>query len=79
MVTTLTATMILGLVVLIGLVVIRLQSPSLALPDQITLPSGTKAHAFTQGRGWYAVVTEDDRILIFDGEDGGLRQEIQIQ
>ncbi|MES2968886.1 MAG: DUF6476 family protein, partial [Pseudomonadota bacterium] len=34
--------------------------------------------AFTQGAGWFAVVTADDRILIFDRANGTLRQTIQI-
>lgn len=70
--------MIIGLVVLIGLVVIRMQSSGLALPEQITLPDGATPQAYTRGNGWYAVVTDDDRILIFNSSDGVLRQEIQI-
>lgn len=72
--------MIVGLVVLIALVVIRLNAPSatLALPEAITLPDGSNAMAFTQGRDWYAVVTDDDQILIFDRDSGVLRQEISV-
>jgi hypothetical protein len=33
--------------------------------------------AVTFGQGWIAVVTEDDRILIF-GADGTLRQELKV-
>ncbi len=79
LVTVLTATMIIGLIVLIGLIVIRLQTPSITLPDQVTLPDGVTATAYTQGQGWFAVVTDDNRILIFDGRDGDLRQEIQVE
>ena len=84
LVTTLTATMIIGLVVLIGLIVIRLQTPAaapvppLALPESITLPEGQSATAFTRGTDWYAVVTADDTILIFDAETGALRQTVAI-
>lgn len=77
--TTLTATMIIGLIVLIGLIVIRLQAPSITLPEQVTLPDGVAATAYTQGQGWFAVVTDDDRILIFDGQNGALRQEIAVE
>lgn len=72
--------MIVGLVVLISLVVIRMQSstPNLALPTHITLPDGTKATAFTQAPGWYAVITSDDHILIFDRDSGALRQDIPV-
>jgi hypothetical protein len=47
------------------------------MPDGFTLPEGAKAEAVTFGTGWIAVVTTDDRILIF-GRDGRLRQEVAI-
>ena len=80
LVTTLTATMIVGLVVMITLVVIRLNAgtPELALPEYITLPDGTRATAFTQAPNWYAVVTDDDHILIFNRDSGELTQNISI-
>lgn len=71
--------MIIGLIVLIGLIVIRLQTPSITLPEQVNLPQGTTATAYTQGQGWFAVVTDDDRILIFDGQSGDLRQELKVE
>ncbi|EPX79830.1 DUF6476 family protein [Litoreibacter arenae] len=80
LVTTLTATMIVGLVVMITLLVIRLNSatPDLALPEYIELPDGTRTTAFTQAPTWYAVVTADDRILIFNRDSGQLTQEISV-
>ncbi|MFB9148894.1 DUF6476 family protein [Roseovarius ramblicola] len=81
LVTVLTATMILGLLVIVGLLVTRFWSePDLpALPGAITLPEGAHATAFTQGEGWYAVVTDDRRILIYDRASGALRQEVTIR
>lgn len=80
LVTTLTVTMIAGLVVIIGLLVTRFATDSSpAFPAQITLPDGTTPTAFTRGKGWYAVVTQDDEILIFDSTTGSLRQTITIQ
>ncbi|MGC8201963.1 DUF6476 family protein [Aliiroseovarius sp. PTFE2010] len=80
LVTILTATMILGLLVLIVLFVTRFPDrPASELPGAITLPDGAKASAFTQGPDWYAVVTDDDRILIYDLGDNSLRQTIQIR
>ncbi len=81
LVTVLTATMILGLLSIVVMLVIRLQAPVAAppFPDTITLPSGAKAAAVTQGPTWYAVVTTDDRILVFDRTTGDLRQEIPIE
>lgn len=80
MVTVLTATMILGVLTVIVLLVIRLNAPgtTFALPEQITLPDGTRASAFTMGPDWYAVVTDDDQILIYDQVTGTLRQTITL-
>lgn len=81
--TVLTATMIVGLLVIVSLLVTRFwgndaATPS-ALPDSIALPNGARATAFTIGPDWYAVVTEDNRILIFDRASGALRQSIDLQ
>jgi len=79
LVTTLTAVMIGGLLVIVGLLVMRFSSTAPALPDSITLPDGTKADAFTMGKRWYAVVTDTDQILIFDRTTGDLRQTITLE
>ncbi len=78
LVTVLTATMILGVLAIATLLVIRLQRPDAALPQAIALPPGATATAFTQGADWIAVVTGDDRILIYDRSGTTLRQEIAI-
>jgi len=79
LVTTLTAVMIGGLVVVISLLVIRLSDKAVTLPDSITLPDGTTPTAVTFGKGWIAVVSDDNRILILDAESGDLRQTITIE
>lgn len=79
LVTVLTAVMIGGVVLIIALLVIRLNSAPDLLPQTITLPDGARATAFTQGEGWYAVVTDQNEILIFDRLRGTLRQSIQIE
>ena len=66
MVMLLTTVMIGGVLVTFGLIVIRLSDRTPTLPDQIELPDGARAQALTIGNSWYAVVTDDDRILIFD-------------
>ena len=69
LVTVLAATMILGLITVIGLLVIRLQAvgtPAPILPEAVDLPDGVTPEAITFGRGWYAVVTGGDEILIYD-------------
>ncbi len=81
LVTVLTGTMIVGVVVIIGLIVMRITNPpaSVPLPASITLPDGTRATAFTRGSNWYAIVTDQDEILIYDPKTGDIRQTIKIQ
>ena len=79
LVTTLTVVMICGVLVVIGLLVTRLNRDMPQIPAQITLPDGAKARAFTQGDGWYAVVTDQDTILIFDQLTGKLRQTVILE
>lgn len=79
MVTVLTAVMILGVVVVIGLLVTRLSRNTPVLPSEITLPNGAKATAFTQATDWYAVVTDKNEILIFDRMTGALRQTVEVK
>ena len=78
LVTTLTAIMIVGVLVVIALLVTRLRDTGPSLPAEITLPDGARATAFTQGQGWYAVVTEDNRLLVFNRTSGALVQEVVI-
>ena len=81
LVVALTLTMIGGVITVVGLLVTRMPQAFSAvgpsLPDGFTLPAGAKAEAVTFGTGWIAVVTTDQRILIF-GRDGTLRQEVTL-
>ena len=80
LVTILSAVMIVGFLVLMVLFVTRFSGPrGPALPDQVILPDGTEPLAYTRGDGWYAVVTRDNRILIFDAQTGELRQSVMIE
>lgn len=79
LVTVLTAVMIAGIVGIFGLIWHRYSNARAPLPEVITLPGGATAIAYTQGNDWYAVVTGDDRILIFDRATGTLRQEMRIE
>ena len=83
LVTLLTATMIIGFIVIIALFVTRFSGGDVTnfpkLPNTITLPDGTEPTAFTQGSDWIAIVTTDDRILIYDRATGALRQTIAVQ
>jgi len=77
----LTATLIVGVMAITFVIVLRLSTPAPGLPPlpaSIALPPGAVAQAFTQGRDWIAVVTQDDRILIYDRAGGRLRQTLTI-
>lgn len=77
----LTLTMIGGVITVVGLLVTRMpqafSAPAPTLPEGFALPAGAKAEAVTFGDGWIAVVTNDDRILIFR-RDGTLLQEVAV-
>lgn len=81
LVTVLTTTMIFGVLAIVALLVIRFtQTPaSVNLPDEIVLPGGTTATAFTRGPDWFAIVTSDDEILIFDSESNTLLKTLKVR
>lgn len=73
-------TMIGGVIAVVALLVTRMPaaiSPTPPVPDQLVLPGGAEPAAVTQGGDWFAVVTTDGRILIFN-HDGTLRQEVDV-
>ncbi|MDP3263793.1 MAG: DUF6476 family protein [Tabrizicola sp.] len=77
----LTLTMIGGVITVVALIVTRMPTAFVAatpsLPERITLPDGTHPTAVTFGTGWVAVVTNDERIMIYR-QDGTLRQEVRL-
>ena len=79
LVTVLTAVMIGGLVLVVGLLVIRYQRPTpLPLPDAIALPDDATAQSVTYGPGYYAVITDAGQLLVFDRATGTLRQSVTL-
>lgn len=76
----LTLTMIGGVITVVALLVTRMPSAMTSgpdLPESLQMPTGAKASAVTFGKSFIAVVTEDDRILVF-APDGRLRQEVAL-
>lgn len=71
--------MICGVIVVIGLLVTRLNADAPILPEAIALPEGVTAQAFTQGQDWYAIVTSDNKILIYNRLTGALSQTITLK
>ena len=77
LVTMLTASMIVGILIIVTLLVIKIRSEDLNFPSNLLLPDGTKPVAFTQTKDWYSVVTEDNDILIYKN-DGTLIESIKV-
>ncbi len=74
-----TATMIVGVITVVGVVVTRFpKPPTPPLPETLALPAGQSAVAVTQGRDWVAVVTDADTILVYDRATGRLRQTVTL-
>jgi Family of unknown function (DUF6476) len=76
----LTLTMIGGVITVVALIVTRMPTAFQSTPEvpaTLKLPEGTAAGAVTFGKGWIAVVTTDDRILIFSDE-GRLLQDVAV-
>ena len=81
LVITLMITMIVGVITVVWLLVTRMPDASSAapqVPETLSLPEGLKAEAVTLGKGWIAVVTSSQEILIFD-PSGSLLQRIDLQ
>ncbi|MDJ1016919.1 MAG: DUF6476 family protein [Paracoccaceae bacterium] len=83
LVTVLTATMILGVLTIVVLLVIRLNGlgavlPLPDLPSAVVLPGGVEARSLTFGPGWVGIVTSDSRFLIYDSESGALADSVEI-
>jgi len=78
LVTVLTATLIIGFVIIVGLLVTMVlggKAPdALVAPEEITLPAGESAVSYSRGSDWFAVVTrgedgaENIRIFALDGK-----------
>ncbi|MGY3439659.1 MULTISPECIES: DUF6476 family protein [unclassified Marinovum] len=78
LVTVLTGVMIAGVILIIALIVIRFRDTGPQVPEDLSLPAGVTAQAVTFGTGWVAIVTQDNRILIYDRITGQLTQEVAL-
>ena len=80
LVTILTLTMIGGIITLVTLIFMRFQDAPvpLGLPESILLPDDSTPLAFTRSEDWYAVVTNNEQILVYD-LNGVLFQTINVE
>jgi hypothetical protein len=75
----LTASMVLGVIAVVGVVVTRFPKPlTPPMPETLILPAGESALSVAQGADWVGVVTDANRIYIFDRATGRLRQTVQV-
>ncbi|TVS05624.1 MAG: hypothetical protein EA407_01815 [Rhodobacteraceae bacterium] len=80
LVVVLTSVMIVGLILILGLLVIRigLAPAPLGLPDHIALPEGTQLEAVTLSHNWVIVLGRDGEVLFFDRSSGALRHQFDL-
>lgn len=84
LVNTLTATLILGFIVIVAVLVIRIAAlpDPIPLPEEVALPEGERAQAVTLGADWIAVVTRDaqgaERIRVLDRATGAERTMVPV-
>lgn len=75
----LTASMMLGVIAVVTVVVTRFPKPATPpLPEALVLPPGAVPLSVAQGRDWVGITTTDDRILIYDRLTGALRQTVTL-
>lgn len=79
LVTVLTATMIGGVLLIVGLMVMRLNQPAMILPETLRLPGGVQATAFTQTADHWLIVTQNGEILVYDRATSALTQSIPLE
>lgn len=79
LVTGLTLVMGVGMIAVVALLWLRLSQPTLPdLPDTIVLPQGAQPAAVTFSADRIIVVTQDDRVLVYD-RAGALVGQVTLQ
>ncbi len=75
----LTASMMLGVIAVVTVVVTRFpKPPTPPTAEALALPSGAEPLSIAQGSDWVGIVTTDDRILVYDRATGALRQTVTL-
>ncbi|MDB3859959.1 DUF6476 family protein [Paracoccaceae bacterium] len=77
LVTVLAGVMIIGFVIIVCVFVISFRKSPTLIPATLELPRNVNPIAYTQTTNWYAIVTDDDEILIFDNT-GNEIQKIKV-
>ena len=79
LVTTLTATMILGLIAIFAVLVIRLQTTSPMFPEISALPAGTEVISISRTRDELVVIDQARNIYIVSLDGKTIMQKFELQ
>ena len=79
LVTTLTATMILGLIAIFALLVIQLQTTSPMFPEISALPAGTEVISISRTRDELVVIDQVRKIYIISLDGKTIMQKFELQ
>ncbi len=77
LVTVLASVMIIGFVIIVSLFILNFRTSNFSIPATIELSSGVSPVAYTQTKDWYAIITDQDEILIYD-KAGNQIQKIKV-
>ena len=77
LVTVLACVMIIGFIIIVSLFVLNFQKSHVPIPVTLELQNGVKPIAYTQTKDWYAIVTDEHEILIYDNS-GNRIQKIKV-
>ena len=77
LVTVLAGVMIIGFVIIVSLFILNFRTSAIPMPAKIELPSSVSPVAYTQTKNWYAIITDQDEILIYD-KAGNQIQKIKV-
>ena len=77
LVTVLAGVMIIGFVIIVSLFILNFRTSKMPIPAKIELPSSVSPVAYTQTKNWYAIITDQDEILIYD-KAGNQIQKIKV-
>ena len=69
--------MIIGFIIIVSLFVLNFQKSYVPIPVTLELQNGVKPIAYTQTEDWYAIVTDEHEILIYDNS-GNRIQKIKV-
>jgi len=77
LVTVLAGVMIIGFVIIVSLFILNFRTSHIPIPATIELPSSASPVAYTQTKNWYAIITDQDEIFIYD-KAGNQIQKIKV-